>query len=556
MPRLIRHLSACDIRSLRRVLIVWAGVLAAQVVVLWLGPEYLGFYNRGPLGYGQAAIVPLILRLALTVLVTAFLVQADSLVGTTAFWRTRPIARWALLASKLASVGLLVVVLPGLVLFGVLLGLGLSPVEAFWGAAVVSAEQAVFVVFAIAAASVTATLAHFVIAGVAGLTVWFLASAIILPLAMAWFRPEGVISTWNRDVFTAFAVTGAVVIVLHQFLTLRTGRSVALGTVWLFAATVAGRLGHPAPAEVSLAPVPASVLSADAVNLQATSVMWGSQSRTYLGAGEVSYLLSGLVATSGEPDAIVLRPVALEASLLVEGRTAARYTYKNAAALVARPVRATQLDQPFRAVRVALGEVDLAVPPLLNRGEYRLALMQTTSDVVSRLNDASGSLDASVTLRAFRYRVVVRSPLAPGSHLVTPFRRATIESIGSRPPLAWFQRHEVGAIVTMRNVSVSGFVSRPFRPEAPSSYYVLHNPGRRQGVLAAAQYDLPVASATVGLLSRGVSTGTGYVEFYRSVSPEVTLNDEWLRGAELLRMEPEDLGVITRPLRIEQLPRK
>jgi hypothetical protein len=63
--------------------------------------------------------------------------------------------------------------------------------------------------------------------------------------------------------------------------------------------------------------------------------------------------------------------------------------------------------------------------------------------------------------------------------------------------------------------------------------------------------------ATLGLLGPSLPmarTGSLQLEYDPAQSDaSFAVDDEWIRGAELIRMEPEDLGVITRPLRLEGL---
>ena len=66
-------------------------------------------------------------------------------------------------------------------------------------------------------------------------------------------------------------------------------------------------------------------------------------------------------------------------------------------------------------------------------------------------------------------------------------------------------------------------------------------------------------SAVLGLAPRRSSidvwTGSYHLEFDEARSDAAfTVDDEWLRGAELLLVQPESLGVITRPLRVEGVP--
>ena len=83
MIGLIRHLAWNDIRSQRLPLLVWAGLLALQAIVLLTDPLPRSRLLTGPWGPG--------LRYVVTAVLAALIIQRDSLVGTTAFWRTRPI---------------------------------------------------------------------------------------------------------------------------------------------------------------------------------------------------------------------------------------------------------------------------------------------------------------------------------------------------------------------------------------------------------------------------------------------------------------------------------
>ena len=103
----IRHLMWHDARALRVPLLVWAGIIALQIGVVAIGPSFVGSGPvRADVNMGQGLIV---MRLAMTVILTALLIQRDTAVGTAAFWLTRPIrpteprtplAKWSAKASR------------------------------------------------------------------------------------------------------------------------------------------------------------------------------------------------------------------------------------------------------------------------------------------------------------------------------------------------------------------------------------------------------------------------------------------------------------------------
>lgn len=89
-----------DFRRLRSRLALWVMCLAAKYFVgaclIWWGT-----LDSASFGVLQGALVALVgADIALTLLLTVFLVQEDSVVGTTAFWLTRPISRSRMLAAK------------------------------------------------------------------------------------------------------------------------------------------------------------------------------------------------------------------------------------------------------------------------------------------------------------------------------------------------------------------------------------------------------------------------------------------------------------------------
>lgn len=545
MLRRVSHLVAYDFRSLRRPLVVWGLVLVCESAVLLLGPDRLGADVNVRFSYATAVLV---VRFALTAVLAALLVQSDALVGTTAFWRTRPIPRWALLASKLSSAFVLLVASPGLLVLGVLLVLGLPAPDAMRGATAVAGEQAFFLTLAFVGASVTANLAHFVIAGLAGLALVMLGTVILptLVIALRWLLLG--LASWNVVVFSVAAMAGAVATTAHQFLTLRTGRSIALAATALVAATVGAGLWRQMPEAGPSHQVDPSLLTAAAVRVELESTSWERVTRRRGGNREAGWRLATIVNQTGEPDAILLTPDAIDATLLIANRHAARWTDSHASGLINSNTPATERSQPYRSLRAALGEVDLALPRHAQDPKYRVGLIEVGEDIHGRLEEEEGTVDATLTLRAFRYAVTARAPVSPGGRLLMPGFRATIHAVDLPRSVLAIAAPREGVNLTLRDVKVTD--TRPFG-RWPPSYFVMHNASRRQAVLMTT-HTTKEFGATVGLLSRYVTTGSFQLEFDPVLSVATfTVDEEWLRGAELLRLEPEDLGVVTRPLRIE-----
>ena len=143
---LLGHLVRYDLRSLRPLLAVWAAVLAIQAAVLRMGPPVPDGTAPPAMSLDVSAIV---MRLAVTVVLAAALAQLHSLVGTTAFWRTRPIPRGLVLVSAFATLLVLAVAVPAMCSAATVLWLGLDAGSAARVALAVAAEQLTVAAFAL-----------------------------------------------------------------------------------------------------------------------------------------------------------------------------------------------------------------------------------------------------------------------------------------------------------------------------------------------------------------------------------------------------------------------
>jgi len=556
MLRDIRHLVGYDLRALRTPLAVWMLVLAAEAALLVAGPGRLGILTvTSGLAYSWGILV---IRLALTAILVALVVQRDPLVGTTAFWRTRPIPRPGLLASKIVTVCLLVVLIPWLVMFGVLVGLGVPVPAAARGASTVAAEQAFVAVLALAAAALTASLAHFVIAGFAGLTLVLIFLAVLRAIA---FRGGWVVEVavgWASGVFAATAAAGAVAAAVHQFLTLRTGRSGAVVVGGLAVAIAGGALWHPMPIGRDTRTVDPAWLAPDTVAVRLDEVAWSSHRSFVSGVLTEERLLTAVLTAAGAPDGVLLTFDALDLSLHYGDRTiTARGFHVLGPASTRRAARPA--DQPYRAVAAAIGGGELARQRNVVARDDRWATASTLGeDVVGGLTGGEGVLDGTVRLRAFRYVVTGRAPLSVGARLTTASQSSTITAIG---PVAWIPRIQAdsggpGVDVTLRS-TVVGPTPWARLPSPATGFLLLRNDARRQAVFLT-PWGSSQITPVVGLVSMRISdvwTGTLRLEFDADQSEApFAFDDDWLHGAELLLVEPEPLGVVSRRVHVEGVP--
>jgi hypothetical protein len=213
---LIWHIVRKDFRRLRLPLALWL-VLLLGMSAWATGQSYArweGEYFRS-LGFGT------FVQMLIAYVLAAWLVLEDDLVGTQAFWQTRPVSGARLLAAKSLGALLMLGVLPVGVLTPIWLWCGFAPLE--WAA---SATETLLIhggitVVAFALAAVSASTNQFMLMSVA--------AALAVPVCLAYAQ-----GAFGQDagspgladsrawVIGDLVVAVPVVALVHQFLTRRT----------------------------------------------------------------------------------------------------------------------------------------------------------------------------------------------------------------------------------------------------------------------------------------------------------------------------------------------
>jgi hypothetical protein len=304
------------------------------------------------------------------------------------------------------------------------------------------------------------------------------------------------------------------------------------------------------------APIRESVLNAAAVGLHVDplSVRAESGSTNDARGRQVRYRCAGaFLRMSGAPPAIVLQPWSIASTWHPGDEPAIQWQRRSRAAYRRSVHRETDDDgQPLESIKRALGSVELLKPVRSEPSAFYTTLLSQPEEEVSRLASAQGPLDATVTLRAWRYRVVEAVPLAVGSAIAARLGRLTVSAVAPTRD---------GVLVDARRVFLQQFTwtSQDLFGSGgvgSAERLAIRNTSRKQAVLLAAESGRLLNFSLVGgLSSQQLGTGAWRMHFVIPLADEdrVRLDDEWLAGAELVVLQPEDLGVFTKPLRVEWL---
>ena len=551
--RVIGHLVWHDIRAARLPLIAWLLLLLAQAGVMAFGPGLI--HPEEP----RAAILTFSVflagaRLAFTVLLTVLLIQRDSPVGTTAFWLTRPIRPAAMAASKAISAALLLVVPPAVVGWVLFTALGLPQGDVLSGVWQLVIEQLMVVGLSAMGAAITATIPQFAVVAVVAVMLF----GALVGQARALIEQLPVLQlTWSAAPLAKWAlvtVLGTVAVLVYQY----SRRPFVGAVVMVIGVLVVGVLsaltgGSPFDAAPP-APLRAGILDPAAVTLdvdpEAVRAEWGST--TTQQGPQTRYQHAGaILRASGVPPAVVLQPWSIASTWHPGNTPAIRWQRLRRAAYRRSVQRDTDADgQPLESIAQALGDVELLRPVRSEPSAFYTTLLSLSEAELSTLSSAQGPLDAAVTLRAWRYKVVESVPLAAGNSVLARLGRLTVSSVDrSRDGVqvdvrsAYLRR----LMWTSQDLFGSGGVGS-------AEHLAIRNASRKQAILLGAESSRQFQySLTSALASQQFGTGTRRMRFVIPLADEdrVRLDDEWLAGAELVVLQPEDLGVFPRPLRVE-----
>ncbi|HWA29234.1 MAG TPA: hypothetical protein VG734_26525 [Lacunisphaera sp.] len=225
------HIVKKDLRALKWPLGFWVLVIVAK---LGIGAMLLN--ADGTEGVNWFLKMDILARMLagfefVSFLLTAALIHGDPLVGTTAFWMTRPISGARLLRAKLCWLGLVFGLLPVLVTLPWWLGCGYGPHEIAWAAAETAAIHAAVVLLGLMWSPVVQGYGRFLMWTIVTLfAVPTLVGSIIQGLnhLLQSQGPSDPVMAARMTLGGGIAVAAILGAMIHQYLTLRTRRSITL----------------------------------------------------------------------------------------------------------------------------------------------------------------------------------------------------------------------------------------------------------------------------------------------------------------------------------------
>jgi hypothetical protein len=559
------HLIKKDVRHLRWALLAWAAVVAAHVAVsVVLASVDLQSFAVMIVARQIASLTSLI-QLVMLCLIVSWIVHEDPVADREAFWLTRPIDPTRLATAKLTVAAVALVLLPaaGEIVTMAIFRVGVYDMTR--AMPVILLNQIAWVLVLAAAATLTPSLTRYLLLVVAAAA----AIVILMSTTIAAFllladpdssvspRPP-VMTAVPSLVATGLAIAVALWVIFYQYRRRRVKRAATLGTAGLVMAMAVPFFW---PSHLNRSPDPdPGAWSRDEGRVAArlNGSIHVSDAQAFRRRDSERKQVAAAVTLTGMPEDVFVQAVEVNSQFEVAGVTLRSRQTETASSRRAEtsPVMHTYMS----SVRGALGSARLMESEAADGYESWPVLLNLTEQDFARYAHTPGRLTATLDFYLHRSRIAAAIPLRAGARIQDDTRRIEIVRVDRRAD---------GCTVMLRDISITPiFRAGSFNPEA----FVLRNATQAQAIrgdsnqgsfgvgdVSAATFLLSLAMGGNAFGANGSGGGgfavrtLGYRFPAQASSPSSSrpvIDGTWLDGAELVRVNTEYAGHVTRSLTI------
>jgi hypothetical protein len=536
---MIFHLFRTDLRRTGVLFTAWLMLVGLQAGLI-ATTAHPGDQMMGLAYLTLSLLVPFFQLLVLIVLIPQ-IVQEEPLVGTTAFWFTRPIRRVTLLQSKVLFAAVLIV-LPLLAELALMIVNGVTAHDlALAVPEIILAEASAITVIAVIAA-LTPNFGRFAAAGAI-----FLVVSILFGLLLGWLRiisqTETLASDFNllksRQVANQILILlGGGAVLLNQYLTRKTVRSIiAACVIALLSLTISGfwpwNFLVPNPPPAGLGPVNPAAIKLSLSNASSRDMLSLRLMATPLKD------LDGFLELSGLPPGVFAANPKVHAHLSkADGTLIPILAPDPNFGIVGSPPDADSMEYALDGV------------PIVNAGARSgssVSLFTIPADVFHQYASQPLNFSAEIDFTASRYEIVAVLPLVRGARYDHGSEHEMITDVlrqadGVNVVLS---QHTLHLLFDPTAESPVAGIAIAARNEA--TVYLLRNRKRHQALLI--KHAMRMDLTRVLTLQRRVVNQLLNLEFGSEpnfITP--TLDNAWLADAELVRLQRIPLGMFTKPV--------
>ena len=493
-------------------------------------------------------LVPFLQNILLLVMVP-LLIHEEPLVGTTAFWFTRPIDGWLLLRSKMLFIAVVFILAPLLTEIGILAVHGASATQLALAGPEILLEDLKYFSYVVVLAALTLTFARYALLGSSILIGYYLVGIVVSLLHLYVDLPGFLLGTQgsslgdSRYVASALALIAFAVMVLAYQYRRRDTRGAWLGVgAAILAVFMIGYFwpwdfmpdrNHLRQAEIDTSTVTVTV----SIDPRSRHI---SDAYRLKSKEEPKKSIFGKLEISGLPPGYVAEPSDVQASLKLSDGTVITHRIHEYNNFVRK--------WDANAVQHALGGAKILNPE--KESATSVTLLSVKDDLFGKYSTVPGEYDAEVEFVLKRYEAVGGLPVKPKARYDRGTEHAVITQV---------LKHTGAATVLLRESEVSLFFAGDrhsdelnFNPFGRPILYVLRNDKKGEALLPGKEIGpgfefldffqkrlrtVPLALRYSALTNRGLAL--------------TELSDMWFTNAEIVRIEAKEVGRFRRTVKVD-----
>ena len=545
---IVTHVLKKDLRRTRVMLAIWLALLALQFALI--GSAYKPRDNQMQTFYENIRVIVPLLQALVLIVIVPLVIHEEPLVGTTAFWLTRPISRAALLRSKSLFVLLVLILPPLLAEMTVLAANGASAHYLALAIPEILLGNLTLIACTAFVAAVTPSFGRFAVLGIA-----LLVGVALLQVALDWLnivahldlnRPgiEDSISLINCRwvVSDAIMIGGGAALLANQYLTRRTFLTFGgAGATALLVLLVCNfwNVDFLKP-RTAMAGDPNLAVSAIQVSL--TGIFSTTEDPSGSEDEGPARSVNAQIQLSGIPDGYVVKNTYVACTpTLADGRQLNRGP---ASIVYSFPANASIFTPDYDALKPALGGFSAPAPNGYTKngggnGFRTVSLFGWNADLYSRYATVPLKFTAKINFMAAKYIVSAEMPLAQGARYDRGVEHGVVTSILHEPNgVDITLRESVFNLQFSLDDDINNFISRGASYSGLSEQrivYLLVNRQRREAVAQSPSVSFYGIDRSKGRLQNH-SVRVSFQQPQDSLQSSI-LTPAWLADATLVRME-------------------
>jgi len=553
--KLVGHIMAADVRRYWPALAAWLLLVAVTAAQDGVHPRLVA-EGGSALALGVFAELSRLAKLLAAFLVVPLIVQTHTLVGTEAYWMTRPIPPRALLAAKALLIGLVMIAAPLLAEAALMVAYGVP----FRTLAGVTAESALWQSFRVgllfSAAVLTRNLTGFALLIGSALVAGIALVGTMLAFALMGSdevspgipRPVGPDDPTGLVMWTLLVIAAAAALVVSQYRTRWRVRSVLIGASALAVAFVLPAL-WPWPFLMDGVELPSWARASAALHLRADRSSVRLSDERGMGGRKGWQTLTAALRVEGVQPGWSANAGLLESTIARDGERLASDVI-----LHPQPIPTEWDDvRPGEGVAAALLGVERIITPGPAAEQVRVPLFFARTSEVPGPAPFIGTYRGRFQIQLVRHEVEAALRLRSGARHAADSYRLRVASV---------ERTRMRVVVTALESSASSVFDR--RPSADTTFY-LRSVDAREAVLGYASEDMQISPLLAMLMPFGMGrdgSPTGFaasgdaIEFAvpEGADPSFAFTDGWIDGADLVVVQATREGSVERTLEVTDVP--